>query len=233
MRPMILIVATSGEDSLEAYVDSIRAHGGEPRVVRPGDALPSPFSCGVLLTGGGDLSERFYDHPLTEAERRTLGEIEPEREGFEFQLLDWAASHRVPVLGICRGIQVMNAHAGGSLIPDLPSWQTRERVSPVLAHRQDGDKALPSHAMEVAGDSLLAGILGSSGTVAVNSSHHQALGSCGAGLKVTAVAPDGVIEAVEDPSKGFWLGVQFHPERMWRKYPVFSRLFERFIGSAG
>ncbi len=232
MKPIIWVVTTSGEDSLEAYLESIAAHGGEPRVVGPVSGMPELDGGGVLLTGGGDLQEKYYDHAISEEERRTLGKIEPERDAFEWGLMDRAAVAGIPVLGICRGIQIMNAYAGGTLIPDLPSWQAQRRMAPLLAHRQQGDKGLPAHAVEVMRGSGLATVLGGDGRIEVNSSHHQALSRCGATLRVSAVAPDGVIEAVEDPRHVFWLGVQFHPERMWKKFPIFARLFEGFVHAA-
>lgn len=228
MKPLIVISATSGEDKNRPYIETIEAHGGRTAMVQPGDHFISLNPQGFLLTGGGDLSECFYDHSLSESERKTLGRVEPDREAHERQILTWAQENDIPTLGICRGFQMINAFAQGKLIPDIPTWQSSFQISPILNHRPEGDSSNPAHPLELETKSQLYQILESHQKIDVNSSHHQALSCCGNGLKITARAPDGIIEAVEDPSKTFWLGVQFHPERMWKRFPIFSNLFRRF-----
>ncbi len=232
MKPMIAIVATSGEDRNKSYLDAIVAHGGKPILLHSGDYFEKKSICGILLTGGGDLSECSYDHLLSEVEQKTLGKIEPEREKYEDQLLGWASKNNIPVLGICRGCQIMNVFARGTLIPDIPLWQKENGVSPILSHRADKDVAAPVHDISIDSNSQLYKIFGGQKILGVNSSHHQALSRCGHSLTVTARAPDGIIEGIEDPSKIFWIGVQFHPERMWKDFPVFSNLFRHFTEHA-
>jgi len=232
MKPLIGITSTAGEDKTKPYVDTMQAHETEVVVLRLKDDFRKAKLQGILLTGGGDMSERFYEHPLSDSERKTLGTIEPERETYEFELLEWAAREGVPVLGICRGCQVMSAFANGSLIPDIPTWQKARKVSPVLSHRASGDPADPAHAIILNPKSALSRIFDSASKLEVNSSHHQALSSCGKGLQVVAHAEDGIIEAVENPAHPFWLGVQFHPERMWKRFPIFSNLFRTFTERA-
>lgn len=227
MKPLIAIVATSGEDRNKAYIESVETHGGHPVLLGTGDDFEKIEPQGVLLTGGGDLSECYYDHPINELERKSLGTIEPQRESFEWKLLQWASAREVPTLGICRGFQILNAFAGGTLIPDIPAWQEKTKVVPRLLHRAPGDPSEPAHLMEIEKKSRLYELLGKSSSLEVNSSHHQALGAIASGLIVTARAPDGIIEALEDPTREFWMGVQFHPERMWPKFPIFSNLFRR------
>lgn len=232
---MIAVVATSGEDKTKPYVDAIMAHGGRPRVLRPGDPFHKLGLGGLMLTGGGDLGSRFYEHRLSSSERKTLGKIEPERDKYELELLAWASRNDIPTLGICRGCQVMNAAARGKIIPDIPLWQ-KLKISnskfPILSHRQKSHPSQPTHEISIKAGSHLQKILKGRRKIMVNSSHHQAVATCAPSLKVTANAPDGIVEAVEDASRTFWIGVQFHPERMWKKLPIFSRLFERLIQCA-
>lgn len=232
MRPVILICATSGEDRNRSYVAAIKAHGGKPVLVAPGDDFLRLAPHGVILTGGGDLSESCYNHALSPAERKTLGRIEPSREAYERKILAWAAVRNVPTLGICRGCQMLNVFAGGTLIPDIGFWHARRKITARPAHRQAGDASRPSHEVRLDPDGQLHRLLGGVSRICVNSSHHQALARRGKGLVVTARAPDRIIEAIEDPRRPFWIGVQFHPERMWRRHPVFANLFRAFLEAA-
>lgn len=232
MRPPIGIITTSGEDRTQPYVDTLEAHGARVIHLEIGVDFEAGKPAGILLTGGGDLNESAYDHVISEGERATLGKIEPEREVYERQILQWAFARDLPVLGICRGFQVMNVFAGGTLIPDLPTWQEVGRITPRLVHRQKGDPHLATHDISLQRGSRLAKILGGVASIGVNTSHHQALSAIGAGLSVSARAEDGIIEGLEDPGRAFWVGVQFHPERLWRNYPMFSELFKAFVSAA-
>lgn len=234
--PTIAIASTSGEDRNTNYLKALEKHGAAWRLVRPGGAPELDRVHGLLLTGGGDLGEPYYAHALDAAERATLGRIEPERDEFEFGLLRWAADRDLPVLGICRGLQVMGAFAGGRLIPDLPLWKVRQGGVAVV-HRgaepgapQPGDVA---HGIDVVAGSRLAVAMGVAGRVEVNSCHHQALASLPSGLVAGAVAADGIIEGIEDPRRAFWVGVQFHPERMACNEAAASALFQAFLAGAG
>ena len=232
MKPIIAIVATSGEDRNKAYVDTISFHGGQACLLKPGDDFRCIKPHGVLLTGGGDLSEKFYDHSLSELEQKTLGKMEPAREQYELDLLEWGIKHPIPTLGICRGCQMLNIFSQGTLIPDIPVWQKTTKASPFISHRAGGDSSAPAHEITIEPWSKLYQILASQKQIAVNSSHHQALSHCGKSLVITAKAMDGIIEAIEDPEKPFWIGVQFHPERMWKRFPIFSKLFYRLLECA-
>ncbi len=232
MQSIIAISSTSGEDKNQLYIDAITFHGGKVLILKPGDSFKKLGLHGILLTGGGDLSEYYYDHPLSELERKTLGKIEPEREQYEQELLTWASQYNVSTLGVCRGCQILNIFAHGTLIPDIPTWYSQKQISSQLTHRQKGDPTLPAHDIYLETQGQLYRLLGSVPQISVNSSHHQALSRCGKGLTITARAPDGIIEAIEDFDKTFWIGVQFHPERMWKRFPIFSNLFRRFLETA-
>ncbi|MCC7519650.1 MAG: gamma-glutamyl-gamma-aminobutyrate hydrolase family protein [Verrucomicrobiae bacterium] len=229
--PIIAVVSTRGEDRNANYLRALEQHGAAWRLAKPEEPLSLDGIHGLLLTGGGDLTEAHYAHAPDAAERATLGRIEPEREAFELRLLAWAAERDLPVLGICRGLQVMGAFAGGRLIPDLPVWKKHhDPGAREVVHRgQEGDV---HHAIEVAPGSRLSVAMKTAGKIEVNSHHHQALVTIPPGLVAGATAADGILEAIENPRCTFWLGVQFHPERMTRNEEVAAALFASFLQAA-
>lgn len=229
--PVIAIVSTSGPDKTRPYVDAIVAHGGHPLVISPPLQRRRPVFHGLLLTGGEDLGESHYGRPLTPELRKTLGKAEPERERCEWQLLRHAIRKNIPVLGICRGCQVLNCFSGGALIPDIPIWRKTAGVSIRLPHRHRRSPSWLAHEIKLAPGSLLRRILKKQ-IIRVNSTHHQAVEHPGKGLKITARAADGIIEAIEHPGHVFWMGVQFHPERLWRRHPEFGALFNALAAAA-
>ncbi|HEY3413678.1 MAG TPA: gamma-glutamyl-gamma-aminobutyrate hydrolase family protein [Armatimonadota bacterium] len=173
---------------------------------------------GVLLPGGCDIDPALFG----EEPHPNLKVVSSPRDEFEIALFRAAVERDTPVLGICRGIQVMNVALGGSLIQDIPA-QTTSTVD----HRSDDETEL-RHEVEVPEGSLLAAAIGP-GVHAVNSQHHQAVKDPAPGLTVTSVCPaDGVIEAVELPGKAFVVGVQFHPECLPDR---FSALFFGFVSA--
>lgn len=160
---------------------------------------------GVLLTGGDfDVDPALFG----EAPHPALGTIKPARTALELALLRHARRCRRPVLGICGGMQLQNVEAGGSLWQDLPS----ERPSD-LTHSQAQTKDLPGHHVDVVAGTRLANLCGA-GRLGVNSTHHQGVRRVASGLVVSAVATDGLVEAIEDPALPFFVGVQWHPESM-------------------
>jgi putative glutamine amidotransferase len=178
---------------------------------------------GIVFTGGSDLEPSRYG---AEHERDRCGTIDPERDAFELELFRVAHERRMPILGICRGLQLINVALGGSLIVDIPS----DRPSDVVHTRTDD--ADSEHWIAVEVGSLLGKMLRHwEGTV--NSAHHQAIDRLGDHLRVAAVAPDGIVEAIESDSPeehGFLFAVQWHPERMRDRSLPFSRvLAERFL----
>jgi putative glutamine amidotransferase len=192
-------------ESLErAYTDAVAATGALPFVLpvlspaRSGEVLAELD--GLLLTGGGDVASSWYgEEPAPEAY-----DVDLSRDEWELALVAGARATGVPVLGICRGAQVVNVAAGGSLVQHLPAYTDQE-------HRDDERDRTFVHEVEVAPASLLAGITGS-GEFGVNSLHHQAVARVGRGLRPVAWAPDGVIEAIESTHDDLLLAVQWHPE---------------------
>ena len=179
---------------------------------------------GLLLSGSNsDLDPVFYG----EEPHLRLGPVSAARDQTDLILLELAEARKMPVLGICYGLQSLNVSRGGSLIQDIET-----QVPNPFKHEQGWDYNRPSHHIEISPDSWLAELAG--GTAArVNSSHHQAIKNLGRELRVIARALDGVIEAVIDPRPDrFVLGVQWHPEIGW-EHDAFSRaVFERFIEAA-
>ncbi len=209
------------------YLRAIEAAGALPMVVPPlpEDAIGSLLNRldGVCLSGGPDLDPDTYGaepHP-------ELGPTEPDLDRFELAVARCADARGIPILAICRGTQALNVARGGSLIQHLPA------ISEEIPHRQSNPGNETSHTIEIEPGSRLAAVLGDdevkvSDELDINSFHHQAIERLGEGLKVTARAPDGTIEAVEDPSHPFLIGVQWHAETLvHRTYE--AALFRNFV----
>lgn len=207
-----------------AYVQAVAAAGGLPVLVPLGLAssvLRELYDRldGLLLSGGGDLQPSTYGVTTS----APLIDVDPQRDGLELTLARWALEDGKPVLGICRGQQVLNVAAGGSLIPDLATYRPA-----ALDHRgASRDPQALAHPVRVEPDSYLAK-LGTPGSLEVNSSHHQAVDRLADGWRVSASAPDGVIEAIEAPGHPFALAVQWHPERLGGRAEA-AALFATFI----
>ncbi len=222
-----------------AYVRAILRAGGIPRALpipemehTPGGLSPENSRWelwlsgldGLLLSGGGDLAPSLFgEEPLS-----GLGSVDPHRDALEMALVRAARQRKMPILGICRGCQVLNVALGGTVYQDLPS----QRPEGLLQHRQPYPGTFPSHSMTVREGSRLAQTLGVS-TVRVNSHHHQAVRDVAPGLDVVAWAPDGVVEAIEAPEGPFLLGIQSHPERLESTSPPLAALFHAFVDAAG
>lgn len=182
---------------------------------------------GLFLPGGADIDPESYDearHPLCD---RT----DPARDRLELMMARWAIADRKPVLGVCRGLQLMNIAAGGTLFQDLaeqmPGSIKHDYFPFDGAHRRDH----LAHDVTVADGSRIGEILGT-GQIRVNSMHHQGIRELGRGLVATATAPDGLIEGIEATDGSFVVGVQWHPESLTESDPRTRRLFEEFVGAA-
>ena len=226
------LIAIAPGSRLADYEEAVRRAGGQPWVLnRETDTVDDVVgrADGVLLSGGEDVLPSIYGAP----EHPSFKPAESGRDEYEIALARRASDADLPLLAICRGVQVLNVARGGTLVQDIAS-----ELPEAGAHTLSAPPHNPvefAHPIWVTGGSLLDRLLGErlaqSEELPVNSRHHQALKDIGAGLTVTATAPDGVIEAVEDPSRRFLLGVQWHPENFWRT-GEFSALFEGFVKAA-
>lgn len=201
------------------YAVAVLSAGGLPVFlpVLPGaDAGPYLTAIdGLLLPGGGDVDPALFG----EAPHPEIGRVIRELDDFEIALARGAVEAGIPVLGICRGEQVLNVALGGTLIQHIPA-----EVPGAVPHT-GGPMAEPSHAIDVPAGTLLARILGA-GRHEVNSTHHQSVRRVAPGLRCSAACPDdGIIEAIESPDARFVLGVQFHPEEMPARYAPLFRAF--------
>lgn len=210
------------------YVESVRLAGGEP-IVLDLTAAGAPEQLagadGLLLTGGGDVDPIHYDEPKHE----TFSAAEPGRDEAELSLAREAMARRLPLLAICRGVQVLNVSAGGSLVQDIPS-----AISDAVDHRPAVAAAEPAHHVTIAAGTHLAGLIAEDlldDAAMVNSRHHQAVGRIAPGFVVNAVAPDGVVEGIEAPDQPFCLGVQWHPENFVASGD-FKALFDGLVDAA-
>ena len=192
----------------EGYYQSILKAGGTPFIIPcydDADALVNTLEKldGILLTGGADINPLFFgEEPVKE-----LHGINPRRDRQELLLTRLAADRQIPILGICRGIQTMNAAFGGPLYQDIHSQMEGTRIK----HSQELDRSYASHTVTIEKDTLLYNLF-KADTIAVNSFHHQAVKEAAPGFRVCARATDGVIEAMESTEYKSMLGVQWHPE---------------------
>jgi putative glutamine amidotransferase len=221
------VIGVTRCSKLDDYVASVERSGARARVLEVSESPRAVLQTidGVLLTGGGDVDPAFYG----EDRHETVEDAEPGRDEFELDLARRAMEQDVPLLAICRGAQVLNVAAGGTLVQDIPTAVTTD-----LSHRLSEPKNAVAHDIEVAVDSRLHGALGtavSASACRVNSRHHQSVGKLGRNLHASATAPDGVIEGIEAPDATFCLGVQWHPENFWRT-GEFKSLFDAFVAAA-
>jgi gamma-glutamyl-gamma-aminobutyrate hydrolase PuuD len=201
------------------YEEALRGAGIEPILIHPGAPI-SEGASGLLLMGGTDVNPvRFGQAPQINTETP-----DDARDSLECTLIEDFLAHDLPVLAICRGVQILNVQHGGTLIQHLDATP-HHRV-------KTEDKGLPAHRVEIAPGTKLAAIAGEPPTMEVNSRHHQAIGRIGEGLRVSAHDPeDGTIEAVERPDKRFVIGVQWHPENMSASDERQARLFQTFAAA--
>jgi len=201
------------------YIESLKRAGAVPVLIPPQPENAADLADtldGILLAGGDDCDPAEYGeekHPSCET-------MDPRRQKNDLGLAKLAREHGIPTLGICLGVQVMNVAAGGSLIQHITS-DIDHASEPSDRHRHD---------VHIDSSTKLGGILGDQ-ELNVNSSHHQAIGRVADGLRVTAKAPDGIVEGLEDPSHPFYVGVQWHPEDMPGESSA-SAIFGAFVEAA-
>jgi putative glutamine amidotransferase len=218
-KPRIGITKCS---KLADYVESVRTSGGEP-VVLDWDNMSAESALssvdGLVLTGGPDIDPVRYGETRVPQVRTA----EPARDAFELNLVTRALERDTPMLAICRGMQVLNVAAGGTLTQDIPS-----AFPSTTRHAVNEPKNAIAHPVRIAPGSRVAELLART-SIDVNSRHHQAVRQPAPGLVVTATAPDGIAEAVEKPDARFCVGVEWHPENFVETgefLPLFRGLVE-------
>ena len=215
----------SGQYYLPAvYINAVRRAGGLPLMIPPGEPRLDMIlrqMDGLILTGGGDIDPKWYQgHPHS-----TMYSIDEERDTTEITLARKILNTAIPLLGICRGVQVLNVALGGTLIEHIP-----DEVEELIEHRLPSRKPTP-HTVSIQADTRLASILGQT-QISVLSWHHQALRKVAPSLIVSSYAPDQVIEAVEHSTHPWLIGVQWHPELTAETDPLQQKLFDALVQAA-
>lgn len=222
------VIAIAPCRAMADYLEAIKRTGGDPlELDHARDTPPDVMkrAQGLLLTGGGDVDPRFYG----EDPHETYQASEPGRDEYEIALIRAAIEAGMPIFAICRGMQALNVALGGTLVQDIPSM-----VNGAVDHSIAEPRFAIAHEVWVMKGSRLAMLMAEkndSDTCQVNSRHHQAVKTVASGWEVTGTAPDGVIEAIEQPGEVFRLAVQWHPENFWRT-GEFRPLFEAFVEAA-
>ena len=238
LYPMIGIAGSINKDEdshsvPRSYMRALRNSGAIPVMLSydmEGEALESCLDRmdGILLAGGNDVDPALYG----EAPVQALGEVNPPRDAFEMRLVHAAVARKMPIFGICRGIQSLNVALGGKLWQDLPSqFRTADGQPPIL-HSQTARGYHQTHSVTAVEGTMLHTIEKDL-CFRVNSFHHEAVWVPAPGMRVCAYAQDGVIEAIEHTELPFCMGVQWHPELFFDRDVHSSVLFDSFVAAAG
>lgn len=232
-RPLIGIAGSYDREKKtvllgETYANAVLHAGGLPMIlpVVTDEAVMESLLDeidGLLLSGGGDVNPECYG----EEREPECGEPNPPRDAFELKIIALARKRNMPILGICRGAQVLNVAYGGTLIQDIP----KAFSIPLEHHRQPEPYDVLWHDVQLKPDGLFARIIGKD-RIKTNSMHHQAIKKLGKSLVVEATAEPGIIEAVSEEGNDAVLAVQFHPERYEEKQDYARRIFAHFVGKA-
>src|SRR5699024_2541433 len=209
-----------------AHCDAIKQAGGLPLILPYGTknvpTLLAQHIDGLYITGGYDIDPHYFN----EEPHPQLGQIDPLRDKFELALVHEMIALKKPILGICRGSQIINVALGGTMYQDLSS----QKGEPLIQHIQNRPLHYPSHYIKVEKSSFLYRIV-KHNNIKVNSNHHQANNQLGRNLRVSAISEDGVIEAIEREGELFVIGVQWHPERLIERQDEASQLLYAYFVS--
>lgn len=229
LRPKIVVTTLRIENKKtdyhlfwDSYIEALVEAGGIPVLLPPEERLLGQFFPdidGLLLAGGTDIEPAYFG----ESVRPNSTHINPRRDAFETRLARRCLRLNLPILGICRGMQVLNVVSGGTLWSDL-----RSQYAESIDHNRRDLPNTAIHPIRILKESRLNRILGAE-ILEVNSTHHQAIKKLGKGLVAIAFAPDNVIEGIESTSYRFLIGVQWHPERLFKEHRVHLRLFQSLV----
>jgi len=208
----------------KSYLEAIKLNGGLPMpipILEDREHMKAYIDMcdALLIPGGGDVDPAYFG----EDPHRKLGTVQPDMDKYEIELLNMAFEANMPVLGICRGEQIINVAKGGTLHQDIASTYEKESI----LHQQTYRTSIAIHRIEVKEGTALFKILGGK-DVRTNTMHHQAVKDLGKDMIVSAVAPDGIIEAIES-TDGKVIGVQWHPELLIYTQNEMKNLFVHFI----
>ena len=231
MLPIIAILGAVDDDKtvtlLNTYTRAIEASGGLPFIIPYTESEEQikeyVTRCdGVLFSGGCDVEPKRFG----EETKESCGVIQKNRDALEFAVFKRAFEKKKPIMGICRGAQVINVALGGSLYQDIPT-----EIPSDIPHRQPQPRTEPSHEVKILSDTPLMELIGKERMTA-NSFHHQAIKALGDGLEVMALADDGIIEAVYHTGDSYVIAYQWHPERLYTIDEDNMILFTDFIKAA-
>lgn len=230
-QPIIGITTLISDNSLTlptTYIDAINDSDGVPVILAKSldeEKIKQQIDKidALLLTGGNDIEPALFN----EEPHQSLGEIEPGRDEYESKLIEHALTKGIPVLGICRGAQILNIQQGGTMYQDIYS----QIDTPVNQHTQKAARNYLSHTVNIVEDSLLHKITGHK-TIKTNSFHHQANKDVPSHFIISGVSPDGVVEAVESTEHDFVIGLQWHPEGTYFNDEVSKNVFHAFVAAA-
>lgn len=228
MKPLIGLLAEVDDEKkngmARSYSAAIEMAGGIPLQLpySENEEIQEDYASrldGFVFTGGADIDPKHFG----EEKREACGRVYQFRDAFELQMFEKILSAKKPILGICRGVQLINVSLGGTLYQDIPT-----EYETALVHRQTTPATAPSHDILIRENTPLAALLGKT-RITGNSFHHQAIKTLGKSLSVTATAEDGTIEAVTYEGDSYLRGYQWHPERLCAFDGDNFRLFEEFI----
>jgi len=209
------------------YAESVLQAGGIPLMIPYQDDVGTILQLldGLILPGGDeDINPKFYGHDIT-SHKTTPNDA---RDNFEFRIAKKAIKLDMPILGICRGMQLLNVAFGGTLIQHIPDYLHQKKIEMVIDHEQPVPKHVISHPIRIKPHTILAQLAGNLDETMVNSTHHQAVWQVGEGMIVSATAPDGIIEAIEAINHKFIVGVEWHPEYL-NNNGLDAKLFKALI----
>lgn len=211
----------------EDYVKSVIKNGGIPYIIPMSNDVEVireqiGHVDGLILSGGHDVAPKYYNQePNTK-----LGGILPERDEFDFKLIEFAKEKNIPILGICRGLQILNVYHGGSLYQDLSLDKNSN-----IKHDQVTSPTVTTHSLDLVDGTILKSLL-KKDTIMVNSFHHQIIDVLADDFVASAYSKDGVVEAIENPSYKFMIGVQWHPEMLHVVEEEMNLIFKKFMENA-
>ena len=207
------------------YVHAVESAGGLPILIPMLTDLRNledllPRLDGILFSGGIDMQPSLYG----ESKHEETDEFDPQLDEFEIAVANWALQEDIPILGVCRGMQLLNVVLGGNLYQDIAS----QRADALEHRRRDLPRTALTHAVMVEAGSMMERVLGTR-ELWINSLHHQAVKEPGRGVHISGRAEDGIAELLEVPGHRFLLGVQGHPEEIYGQVDAFSQLFAAFV----